>query len=86
MILLCGIPSESPLQMVTRQLEAMGAEFVFFNQRKFDDCGISLDVASTSGATGELKLEGQRYSPADVRGSYSRLMGSPGPAGATGGP
>jgi len=73
MILICGIPSESPLQMVTRQLEAMGAEFVFFNQRKFDDCGISLDVG-TSGATGELKLEGQRYSLADIRGSYSRLM------------
>jgi hypothetical protein len=73
MILLCGIPSESPLQMVTRQLEMLGVEFAFFNQRKFDDCGISFDVGA-SGAMGELTLEGRRYPLGDIRGSYSRLM------------
>ncbi len=73
MILLCGIPSESPLHMVTKQLETLGAEFAFFNQRKFDDCGISFDV-SASGAMGELRLEGQRYPLSEIRGIYTRLM------------
>jgi glutathione synthase/RimK-type ligase-like ATP-grasp enzyme len=59
--------------MVTKQLETLGAEFAFFNQRKFDDCGISFDV-SASGAMGELRLEGQRYPLSEIRGIYTRLM------------
>jgi hypothetical protein len=73
MILLCGIPTEAPLEMVTRQLESLGAEFVFFNQRKFDDCGMSFEVGA-DGVSGELNVEGRRYPLAEFRGSYSRVM------------
>jgi hypothetical protein len=37
MILLCGIPSETPLAMVAQQLTGLGAPFVMFNQRRFAD-------------------------------------------------
>ena len=41
MILLCGIPSESPLAMVARALDAIGADYRFVNQRMVADCAIA---------------------------------------------
>jgi hypothetical protein len=35
-----GIPSETPLRMVTLRLEEMGAPFIVFNQRQFANCEI----------------------------------------------
>ena len=35
MILLCGIPSETPLRLVREQLEEHHAPYILFNQREF---------------------------------------------------
>ena len=35
MILVCGIPSETPLRMVISHLESLGVPFLVFNQRQF---------------------------------------------------
>lgn len=73
MILLCGIPSETPLALVREELEASGTPYIMFNQRRFDQ--VALDFAITAGAiTGELRLEGQRYQLERISGVYTRLM------------
>ena len=61
MILLCGIPSETPLRMVREHLNAMHAEYVAFNQRQVADCDIRFKV-SRGQVTGELRL-GRRVHP-----------------------
>ncbi len=73
MILLSGIPSETPLRLVTKQLKELGSKFVFFNQREFDSCAISLEVEDGV-VGGELKLGKRRYSLTDFKGTYSRIM------------
>jgi len=73
MILLCGIPSEPPLRLVAERLEAAGARVVMFNQRRFSDCAISLEVRGGRIA-GELSLADARYSLADFGAAFSRTM------------
>ena len=41
MILLCGIPSESPLAMVADRLDAEGIDYRILNQRKVANYSIS---------------------------------------------
>jgi hypothetical protein len=73
MILLCGIPSESPLRLVTRRLEAMGAEFVFLNQRDFADCDIWFEIEDGE-LRGQLRIHNCTYDLRDFTGIYPRLM------------
>ncbi len=73
MILLCGIPSETPLRMVTAHLEDIGAPFVLFNQRKFADCDIWFEV-SGGDVGGELRIEREVYKLEDFSAVYPRLM------------
>jgi len=72
-ILLCGIPSETPLRMVTNRLEEMGAEYVFFNQREFADCDIWFEIADCK-VRGELRIRERTYKLEDFTGVYPRLM------------
>jgi hypothetical protein len=72
-ILLCGIPSESPLAMVRRELDALGVPHLTFNQRRFATAEVGFAVAAGR-VTGTLVLEGARYSLEDIRGVYVRLM------------
>ena len=44
MILLCGVPSDTPLTRVRDRLLELGQPFVFFNQRRFDDAHIDFAV------------------------------------------
>ena len=44
MIVLCGIPTERPLELVAERLDEIGAPYVVFNQRRFAECALSLDV------------------------------------------
>ena len=73
MILLCGIPSEAPLRLVAEQLEKAGAQVIMFNQRRFADCAISLEICGAR-VGGELSLSGARYPLVDFRAAYSRVM------------
>ena len=73
MILLCGIPSETPLRMVTSRLEAQGSEFVLFNQREFEHSDLWYEVAAGE-VRGELRIAGHTYNLQDFTGVYPRLM------------
>lgn len=73
MILLCGIPSETPLRMVTSRLEEMGAPFVMLNQRKFADCEIWFEV-SRGEVTGELQIAESTYKLQEFTAVYPRMM------------
>lgn len=73
MILVCGIPSETPLRMVTSSLEEMGAAFVLFNQRRFAGCDIWFEV-NREEVTGELRIASQTYKLQDFTSVYPRMM------------
>lgn len=73
MILVCGIPSETPLRMVTSRLDEMGAPFVLFNQRRFADCEIWFEV-SAGDVNGELCLGDHVYKLQDFDAVYPRMM------------
>jgi RimK-like ATP-grasp domain len=73
MILVCGIPSETPLRMVTSRLEELGVPFVLFNQREFAKCEIWFEVRGTE-ITGELRIGGRTYKLQDFTGVYPRMM------------
>jgi hypothetical protein len=75
MILLCGIPSESPLALVRAALERKNLPYVMFNQRNFTNCLISFEIpACLSEVTGWLEVNGMGYRLEDIRGVYTRLM------------
>jgi len=73
MILLLGIRSESPLAMVARALEALGADFRFVHQRDVADYRIDWR-SGPDGVAGALKLGAETIDLARVRGIYTRLM------------
>lgn len=73
MILLCGIPSESPIVMVREQIEKLGLTYVMLNQREFESIKL---VYSISGGqiTGTLEQGKSVYPLEDFSGVYTRLM------------
>jgi glutathione synthase/RimK-type ligase-like ATP-grasp enzyme len=73
MILLAGIPSETPLQMVARRLEDAGADFLVLNQRDFADSDIWFEVNGEN-ITGELRIGGATWPLEEFRAAYPRLM------------
>jgi len=73
MILLAGIPSESPVAFLAEALDERGADYRFFNQRKSADCAVELSVGS-EGADGELRMSGETWRLADFAGVYVRFM------------
>jgi hypothetical protein len=73
MILVCGIPSETPLQMVISHLEDSGAPFIVFNQRQFETSSMWFDIHNGE-ICGELCMGGTSYPLADIDAVYSRLM------------
>ncbi|HMD17730.1 MAG TPA: ATP-grasp domain-containing protein [Terriglobales bacterium] len=73
MILVCGIPSETPLRMVTSRLEETGTPFVVFNQREFANCEIWLEV-NHGEIGGELRIGERTYPLQEFVGVYPRMM------------
>jgi glutathione synthase/RimK-type ligase-like ATP-grasp enzyme len=73
MILLGGIPSESPLVLLAEALDALCVPYRLFNQRKCADCSISLDVGA-DGVSGALQLHGESFDLCGVDAIYFRLM------------
>ncbi len=73
MILLSGIPTESPLAFLADALDERGAEYRFFNQRRSADCAIELDVGP-EGAEGELRMNGETFQLCEFAGVYVRFM------------
>lgn len=73
MILLAGIPSETPLRLVREALEARGADYRQFNQRTVADCTIAAWI-DDDGIGGTLDLCGERMALGEVRACYHRMM------------
>ena len=73
MILVCGIPSETPLRLVTNSLREIGAEFVMFNQRETANCDIWFAIEDGI-VTGELRIGETTYKLEEFTGLYPRLM------------
>jgi glutathione synthase/RimK-type ligase-like ATP-grasp enzyme len=73
MILLCGIPSESPLAMVADALKALGTKFRVLNQRQVADYAIAWQVEAGL-VDGTLRLGGESFRLTDVDAAYVRLM------------
>lgn len=74
MILLCGIPSEPPLQLVRDALDESGAPYVSFNQRQFSSMEMDFEVARGGEVSGTLRINGDRHRLEDFTGVYVRLM------------
>ena len=73
MILLCGIPSESPLAMVAAALDELPADYRMVNQRKVAD--YDLAVAIDGGTVeGTLRLNGETFRLGEIDAAYIRLM------------
>ena len=73
MILLCGIPSESPLQAVVAAAQRLRVEHTVLNQRDAAFLGWSLGL-DRAGVHGRLRWPGGTMSLACVKGVYARLM------------
>ena len=73
MILLCGIPSETPFAMVREQLDRLSVPYVLFNQRGFAGMAMEFEI-SADHITGQLQIEGHTYRLEDFGGVYTRLM------------
>jgi len=73
MILLCGIPSETPLRMVAERLRASGADVLVFNQRRFTDCEMQFEVANGR-VSGNFRMQDQIYPLESFRSVYARMM------------
>lgn len=73
MILLCGIPSESPLALVGEALDRIGTPYRWFNQRHFQRTEMAFEIGD-SGLNGWLEIDGEGIALESVRGIYSRLM------------
>jgi RimK-like ATP-grasp domain len=73
MILICGIPSESPIQLVSEALDELGIPYTLFNQRLFADTHIHFEIIN--GQVIGMLLIGQQHLPLeDIVGVYTRLM------------
>ena len=73
MILLCGIPTETPLALVLEALESNGSRYVVLNQRKFSSMKMSLEIRGAK-PTGKLQLNGDSYSVDEFTGVFTRMM------------
>jgi RimK-like ATP-grasp domain len=72
-VLLCGVPSETPLAMVANALSELGHPFFTFNQRHFANAHCVFDVACGE-VSGELRMGRTTLPLEQVVGVYTRLM------------
>jgi RimK-like ATP-grasp domain len=72
-ILLCGIPSETPIAMVQAELDELEAPYAFFNQRRFAEMDMGFSV-SEAGVSGWLRIGRESLRLEDVGAVYTRIM------------
>jgi glutathione synthase/RimK-type ligase-like ATP-grasp enzyme len=73
MILLCGIESETPLQMVRERLDEVQAPYLMLDQRAFAESEIRFEITRGE-ITGQLRIKGTTYPLEDFRAVYTRMM------------
>lgn len=73
MILICGIPTEAPVERVCTALDELAIPFLFFNQRRFAEMGCCFEITH-EGVTGILQIDKMEYPLEEIHGVYTRLM------------
>lgn len=73
MILITGIPSEPPVQLVTEAAEKAGIPYILLNQRQAHLYQLSIKCQSNVFSV-RLQIDGQEYDMAQMAGIYIRLM------------
>lgn len=73
MILLVGIASEPPLELVADELGAAGEPFVLLHQRRWRECDIAVEVRDGTVA-GRLRIGALAVPLEDVRAVYTRQV------------
>ncbi|MBU6498860.1 MAG: hypothetical protein KGJ41_00175 [Rhodospirillales bacterium] len=73
MILLGGIASERPLAMLGAALDARGAPWRLFDQRRCAACAMEFEVGAT-GVGGTLRLDAEEFDLRAITAVYLRLM------------
>jgi len=72
-IIVCGIPSEPPVAMVTAALDELGLAYAVLHQRRFIETLIDIEVVDGA-VRGRLTAQDRNIACADVSGIYTRLM------------
>lgn len=73
MVLICGIPSEPPVSLLSEALEALGEPYLMLNQRKLKNASIRVRIENNRLA-GILSYNGIDYPLADFSGIYIRFI------------
>jgi glutathione synthase/RimK-type ligase-like ATP-grasp enzyme len=73
MILLCGIPSESPMALVREALDESCARYVFFNQRHFAQAELDFEIRDGR-ACGRFRVGGETYALEEFKAVFPRMM------------
>jgi hypothetical protein len=73
MVLIWGIPSESPIQRLLDELDTLGEPFLAVSQRHFAETDLRLTVDASGGLGGTLAYRQQIYPLDDFTGLYLRL-------------
>lgn len=73
MIVLCGIPTEPPVEMVTAALDDLGLAYVMLNQRRFAETPVDVEIVDGA-VRGRLIADGRSIPCQDVSGIYTRMM------------
>lgn len=73
MILLCGIPSESPIALVRERLEAAHLPYVMFSQRRFAEMDLEFEISGNQ-VRGFLRIGEATHRLEEFTGVYTRLM------------
>ena len=74
MILVAGIPTEPPVESVIDALQDGRADFVVWNQRRFDDTELSFSIDERGVVDGELRIDRRRWPLHEITAIYARLM------------
>jgi glutathione synthase/RimK-type ligase-like ATP-grasp enzyme len=73
MILLCGIRSETPIQLLSAQLEEMETPFVVFHQRDFEACDLHFSIEGGR-VKGAFAMNGKEWPLEAFQAVYPRMM------------
>lgn len=73
MILLIGIPTETPLALVEEELRIIGAASISFNQRIFEKCQMQMEIHDGR-ISGNLRIDNRNFDLNDFSGIYNRAM------------
>lgn len=73
MILLAGIPSESPMRMVADALDELDQPYLFWNQRHIAGCRMDFEITGGT-IDGVLTIGDRQVSLAEIEGVYVRIM------------